>query len=394
MNFEEHIGKKLLQQCGIAIPASSIATNVADAAQQAATQIATSGGKCAIKAQVPSGKRGKAGGIAIVSDEAAAQAAAAKILGMEIGGYKVESLLVEEAVDIKSENYLAIMNDSSSKSPLVLFSRHGGMSIEESSEQYPDELLRFVMDIDKPLDVSTFTQVLKQQQISAEEASQIAAITEKLFKVYMENDAELLEINPLVQTQQSNYIALDCKFTMDDSAIPRQEELTPLGSGEKQSPLEKRGKELGIRYIELDGDVGVLANGAGLTMATMDAIAYHGGKAANFLEIGGEAYRLGEEALELVLDNPKVTSLLVNFCGAFARTDVMVEGIITAWKKLNPQIPVFFSIHGTGDKEAVAMVQKELNINPYPAMNDAVAAAVKAAKATIEGTNKPQNNQE
>ena len=149
---------------------------------------------------------------------------------------------------------------------------------------------------------------------------------------------------------------------------------------DKLTALEARAKEHGLKYIELDGEVGVLANGAGLTMTTMDAIRHYGGAPANFLEIGGDAYTKGKPALEVVLANPKVKSLLVNFCGAFARTDVMVEGLLEAWQELKPELPVFFSIHGTGEDEAIALVREKLGIEPFDLMDHAVEAAVEAAK--------------
>jgi succinyl-CoA synthetase beta subunit len=157
-----------------------------------------------------------------------------------------------------------------------------------------------------------------------------------------------------------------------------------LGSPEKLTALEARAKELGLKFIELDGDVGVLANGAGLTMTSMDAVRHYGGKPANFLEIGGESYTKAKPALELVLANPRVKALLVNFCGAFARTDVMAEGVVNAWQELKPDIPIVFTIHGTGEEEAIAMVKERLGIEPYDLMDDAVRAAVAAAKGASQ----------
>ena len=162
--------------------------------------------------------------------------------------------------------------------------------------------------------------------------------------------------------------------------IKRQRELSTKGTPEKLTELETQGEALGLRFIEFSGNVGVLANGAGLTMTTMDAIRHYGGEPANFLEIGGEAYTLGQAALELVLSHPNIKALLVNFCGAFARTDVMTEGIIEAWQTLKPKVPVFFTIHGTGETEAIAMVRERLQLEPYDLMDDAVKAAVKAAQ--------------
>ncbi|MDX1489590.1 MAG: hypothetical protein R3268_15385, partial [Acidiferrobacterales bacterium] len=160
----------------------------------------------------------------------------------------------------------------------------------------------------------------------------------------------------------------------------RQQALAERGVPERLTEAERRGRELNLRYIELDGNVGVLANGAGLTMTTMDAVSHYGGQPANFLEIGGEAYTLAKPALELVLGNPKVKSLVINFCGAFARTDVMMDGVIAAWQVLKPKIPVFFSVHGTGEDEAVQMLRERLGMEPFDLMDDAVKAAVEAAR--------------
>ena len=202
----------------------------------------------------------------------------------------------------------------------------------------------------------------------------------KLYDAYAANDAELMEINPLAVLEAGGLIALDCKFTMDDSALPRHEELAKTGTPDKLTGLEAKGKELDLKYIELEGDVGVIANGAGLTMTTMDVVRHHGGVPGNFLEIGGESYTKGTEALSLVLDNPKIKSLVINFCGAFARTDVMTEGILNAWDELKPTLPTFWSVHGTGDVEAVAMLKERLGVDPLPDMSAACKAAVDAAK--------------
>ena len=174
-------------------------------------------------------------------------------------------------------------------------------------------------------------------------------------------------------------VALDCKLTLDDAASFRQGDLWEAAAKETMTDLEHLGAGHGLKFIELDGDVGVLANGAGLTMTTMDVICHCGGRPANFLEIGGEAYTNAEVALGLVLANPGVKSLVVNFCGAFARTDVMADGVVRAWETLKPTVPVFFSIHGTGENEAVRLVRERLGVEPFDLMEDAVKAAVEAA---------------
>jgi succinyl-CoA synthetase beta subunit len=193
-------------------------------------------------------------------------------------------------------------------------------------------------------------------------------------------DGELLEINPLALLEDGRAVALDCKLTLDDAAAYRQPALAAAAAPEKMTDLESQGAAARLKLIQLDGNVGVLANGAGLTMTTMDVIRHLGGRPANFLEIGGEAYTKAEIALGLVLSNPGVKSLVVNFCGAFARTDVMADGVVKAWQRLQPAVPVFFSIHGTGEDEARKLVREGLGIEPYDLMEDAVRAAVEAAR--------------
>jgi succinyl-CoA synthetase beta subunit len=209
---------------------------------------------------------------------------------------------------------------------------------------------------------------------------QIADVLARLYGAYRKSDAELLEINPLVVLKDGRVVALDCKYVLDDAAAYRQEELAKLGSPGVMTELERRAAEQGLKFIQLDGNVGLLANGAGLTMTTMDVIRHFGGRPANFLEIGGEAYTKAEAALDLVLSNPGVKSLIINFCGAFARTDVMADGVVKAWQKLKPSVPVFFSIHGTGETEAIQLVRERLGIEPFDLMEDAVRAAVRAAQ--------------
>jgi len=374
MNFEEYAAKPLLADAGIPVPRGVVAATP-DEAARAAEQI----GACVIKAQVPTGKRGKAGGIKLATTPDEARSAAKAILGMTIGAHTVHRLLVEEAADIAAESYAAVMNDPASKGPLLLYAAEGGMEIEELTAERPDALLRVEIDIRKGLDDASLRQALAGRAPSGRE-EEVAGILEKLYGAYRANDAELLEINPLATTGDGRIVALDCKFVMDDSGVKRHEDLAARATPEKLTALEERGREHGLKYIELDGDVGVLANGAGLTMTTMDSVRHFGGSPANFLEIGGEAYRLGKEALGLVLDNPRVKSLVINFCGAFARTDVMTQGIVEAWEELKPDLPVFFSIHGTGDEEAIALLKARLGMEPYDHMDDAVKAAVEAAK--------------
>lgn len=373
MNFTEHAGKAALSAAGIPIPKGILARTPEEAAD-AARQV----GKCVVKAQVPAGKRGKAGGIRLASSPEEAAAHARQILGMTIGEHMVEAVLIDPQVDIAREMYAAILNDPESKSPLLLFSPDGGMDIEEIASAHPDALLQLPIDIIKGIDEEALAAAVRRFDPPA--AGAITDILVRLYDAYRATDAELIEINPLVQKRDGHFIALDCKLTIDDSGLPRQEALALTGSPDRATSLEARAKALHLKYIELDGEVGVLANGAGLTMTTMDAIRHFGGAPANFMEIGGDSYTKATPALEIVLANPKVKALLVNFCGAFARTDVMAEGVINAWLELKPKIPIVFTIHGTGEDEAIAMVRARLGIEPHDLMDDAVKAAVAAAK--------------
>jgi succinyl-CoA synthetase beta subunit len=370
MNFEEHAGKKILAEAGVPVPRGRLASS-----PEEAEAIASEIGAVVVKAQVPAGKRGKSGGVKLVDTPEQAFQAADEILGMMIGGYVVERLLIEEKAAIRREFYAAVLDDPGTKGPLVMFSTEGGMDIEEVAETNPSAIRRATPDIRKGFDHEAARAMLAGLDIPDATAGFLA----DLYRVWRDRDAELVEINPLAELADGRLVALDCKFVLDDSSAFRQEDIAGQAAPERMTGLEQKGKDLGLKYIELEGNVGVLANGAGLTMTTMDVIAHCGGRPANFLEIGGEAYTKATPALELVLANPGVKSLIINFCGAFARTDVMAEGVVKAWLELRPNLPAFFSIHGTNEDEAIRLVRDRLGIEPYDRMEDAVQAAVEAA---------------
>ena len=380
MNFEEHAAKPLLRAAGIETPRGRVARSGAEA-REAAAEL---GGHVVVKAQVPAGKRGKAGGIRAADDAATAGAAAEAILGMAIAGHRVEAVLVEEQAAIAAEYYAAVLNDPASKGPLAMFSPEGGMDIEEVAAAKPGRVRRAPVDIRRGLDLASARSMLAGFGPEIDEAA-VAEVLVALYRAYRDNDAELLEVNPLARLEDGRLVALDCKLSLDDSAVKRREALAGAGSPDPMTALEARAEALGLKYIELDGDIGVIANGAGLTMTTMDVITHQGGRPANFLEIGGEAYTKAKPALELLLANPRVKCLVINFCGAFARTDVMTGGVLDAWEALSPSLPVFFSVHGTGATEARAMLRERLGVTPYPTMDEAIAGAVAAAAARDAG---------
>lgn len=374
MNFEEHAAKPLLAAAGIAVPPSRL-VRTPEEAETAAREI----GACVVKAQVPTGKRGKAGGIRLASSPEEARDHAEAILALEIDGYPVEKLLIEAQVPIARELYAAVLNDAKTCGPVILFSPLGGMDVEEAAERDPNAMRRQTVDIRTGPDPDEVRPLFDELDLDDQSDALVDTLC-RLYDAYRSNDADLVEINPLVVTTNGDVIALDCKFTLDDSAVPRQSELAAKGTPDRQTEIEAEAAGAGLKYIELGGSVGVLANGAGLTMTTMDAITHYGGAPSNFLEIGGEAYTKSETALRILLKNPNIKSLLVNFCGAFARTDVMAGGVVEAWKKMQPDIPVFFTIHGTGEDEAIELVRSELGLEPYDLMDDAVKAAVEAAR--------------
>jgi len=375
MNFEEHAAKPLLARHGIAVPRGALATTPDEAAR-----VAAGIGAAVVKAQVPAGKRGKSGGIQLAATPDEARTRAKAILGIVIAGHKVERVLVEEQVPIARELYAAVLNDPSSKGPLVLFSTGGGMDIEEVAARAPESLRRQAVDIRRGFSRAESATLVRGLGLGAAEGK-VADALAQLYEAYTALDAELLEINPLIVARDGRVIALDCKFVMDDSGIVRHPDVAPAGTPEKLTGLEARAKAAGLKYIDLDGDVGVLANGAGLTMTTMDMVRHYGGRPANFLEIGGEAYTQARPALELLLSKPGIRSLVINFCGAFARTDVMTGGVIEAIEALKPRLPIFFSVHGTGDEEAIKLLKERLGVTPLPTMNDACKAAVAAGKS-------------
>ena len=355
MKLTEYQAKQLLAARGIPVPDGKLVTSPAEA-RSAADEL---GGRVAVKAQVRSGGRGKAGGVVVVDDAEAAEAAAASILGSTLNDETVIEVLVEAAADIAVEKYLSVMIDPSAGRPLLMQSDQGGVEIESMTE--------------------AITKTLIPAEGYAGDDGFVASVVD----AFTDLDALLVEINPLVVTGSGELIALDAKIELDDAAAFRQDH--PDDSVAEGTEREQEAAELGLRLIELGGDIAVLANGAGLTMATMDAIEYAGGAPANFLEIGGDAYTKATPALTLVLSQPGVKSLLVNFCGAFARCDVMTAGVIEALEAIKPDIPINFRISGTGQDEAEEMV-RNFGHEPHPSMESAVRAAVAAASPGAQGT--------
>lgn len=381
--LEYHAKTEVLVPAGIKVPEGAWCTD-----PLAAANAARSLGKCVVKAQVPAGKRGKTGGVVMADSPEEAWVAAEQILARTFAGHRPAAVLVEERLPLVSEFYCAVLFSPRERAPLVMFSTAGGMDVEEISAAQVQAIARHVVRDPDAFDAREALAMLHGIEFKARPMkddvdhlqTQLADLLMRLYRGWRQTDAELIEINPLAVLGDHSLVALDCKFILDDAAAFRQPALAARAVADPLTESEQRAAALGLKLIALDGTVGVLANGAGLTMTTMDMVRHFGGKPANFLEIGGDAYVKAEPALALVLANPNVRSLVVNFCGAFARTDVMARGVVEAWRRLKPSVPVFFSVHGTGEEEAVSLIQDELGAVPFDVMEDAVRAAVEAAR--------------
>jgi succinyl-CoA synthetase beta subunit len=380
MMVEERVGKQILASAGVRVPVSVVVATPDEAAEAAEAV----GLPAMVKAQVPAGGRGKAGGVVQVSTVEDARVGAQRLLGSTLVGFAVERVLVEPRVDHDAEYYVAVLDDPLERAAVLLCCAVGGVDIEETERIRPGSVHRLVADIDADLDPAALRGLAVRAGIPAGQVGAVADVLSALWACYRSTEAELVEVNPLVVDAAGTAWALDAKVALDDSALDRHLELQQLlGDGQAQSsgtPLEEDARARGLLLIELDGDVGIVANGAGLTMASLDVVTYYGGRPANFMEVGGDNYTRADAGMEVVLSNPNVRSVLVNFCGAFARTDVMAEGVVNALERHRGHVPVFFSIHGTGADEAVALVRQRLGVEPYPVMDDAVQAAVAAAK--------------
>jgi len=374
--IEEHDAKQLIASGGVPIPAGSVATSP-DQAHSIAREIGT---PVMVKAQVPSGKRGKGGGIVTCETVDDARLAAEQLLGSQLGEFAIDRVLVEACATIAQELYVSVTIDPAAGAPLLMLSTAGGMDIEEVHATTPEQVQMVPVNIRAGLGAGQAMDIAAATGLDLSLHAPLAGFLLTLYGLFRRYDAQLLEINPLAITTAGELIALDAKLIVDDNAVFRQPDVGPERF--TGTALELEAKQQDFLFVELDGDVGVLANGAGLTMSTMDAVTAHGGAPANFLEVGGMAYKRATPALALVLKNPNVKSLLVNLCGAYARTDVIAEGLIAGFKELKPEVSVSFCIHGTGEERAQQLVRDELDIEPHETMDDAVKEAIaKAAEA-------------
>ncbi len=376
MKLHEHQAKTVLARAGIPIPQGRVATTP-DEAASAAREI---GGRVAVKAQVHVGGRGKAGGIKLADDAETARTAARAILGMDIKGLKVEKVYVEQAAKVRSELYLGVTIDRDKRRPVVMLSTVGGMDIEEVAATQPERIARGWPDPRLGLLPFEARRLCFEAGVPKELVAEVAQVAERLYGVFSAADANLLEINPLFVQQDGSVIAGDAKLDVDDNALSRQNDLAKWKETRADEQLEEHARELGFSYVQLDGDIGIIGNGAGLVMSTLDAVRNAGGRAANFLDVGGGAKAaVVKAALEIVLSNARVKSVLINIFGGITRGDEVAQGIIEAIAEHPPRVPLVIRLSGT-EAEAGRKILAGAPLVSRATMDDAASEAVRLAK--------------
>jgi succinyl-CoA synthetase beta subunit len=353
MDLLEYQGKEVFARHGVAVPTGKHAATVDDAVA-AAEEI---GYPCVVKAQVKIGKRGKAGGIKIAKDSDEARGHSEAILGMDIRGFTVHDLWIEAASEIDAEYYASIILDRSSKKLLAMLSRMGGMDVEEMAERDPEALVKRHIEPDSALDLDTAREIARDAQIDDDVVDGVAEMLVKLAEVALEEDATLIEINPLIVTAAREVVALDAKVTIDGNALFRHEELEDIRDPSAEDPQEAMAKEKGLTYVKLDGNIGILGNGAGLCMSTLDVVAQAGGDPANFLDAGGGSKAEAiVDALEVITSDEKVTALLFNIFGGITRCDEIAKGIIEASQRIDIDLPLVVRLDGTNSEEGLGLL--------------------------------------
>jgi succinyl-CoA synthetase beta subunit len=374
----EYQGKQLFARHNVPVPSGRPATTVEEAVA-AADDI---GYPCVIKAQVQIGGRGKAGGIKIAKDGHEAKEHAEAILGMDIRGLTVHELWIEGASEIASEYYASVIFDRSAKAPLIMLSTKGGMDIEEVADTDPDAIAR--LHVDPLLGFQDFhgRRLAFEARVDADVVRPVGAMLTKLYEVFIEEEATLVEVNPMIVTPDRDVRALDAKVTLDDNALYRHPENAALRDISAEDPHERMAKERGLTYVKLDGNIGILANGAGLSMSTLDVVAGAGGKPSNFLDAGGGSKADAiTSAVEVILSDDAVKAVLFNIFGGITRCDEVAKGLIEAFAQIKPTVPFVVRLDGTNGEEGRAMLADANLPNVYTesTMDGAAAKVVELA---------------
>ena len=387
MDLLEYQGKQLFARHGVPVPHGRLAVSVEEA-MAAADDV---GYPCVIKAQVQIGGRGKAGGIKLAKDRDEVREHADAILGMNIRGLTVHELWVEQASEIDAEYYASVVFDRSAKAPLMMLSTKGGMDIEEVAAEDPDAIAR--LHVDPLLGFEEFQgrRLAFEAGIAPDVVRPVGEMLGKLYDVFVSEEATLVEVNPLIVTSGSSddgrtraVRALDAKVTLDENAMFRHSDNAQLRDVSGEDPQERMAKERGLTYVKLDGDIGILGNGAGLVMSTLDVVAEAGGAPANFLDAGGGSKADAiTSAVEVILSNSKVKAVLFNIFGGITRGDEVARGLIEAFHQINPQVPFVVRLDGTNDEEGRRLLaEADLpNVHVESTMDGAAAKVVELARA-------------
>jgi succinyl-CoA synthetase beta subunit len=379
MDLYEYQGKELFRRFGIPVSDGRVATSP----QEARTAAQELGGQVVVKAQVLTGGRGKAGGIKLADGPDEAEAHARDILGMDINGHVVRKLWIESASDIAREYYLSLTFDRGEKKALFMFTKEGGIDIEEVAAERPEALARLHVDPLEGFQPYQARRLIYGAGLEDEgEQRQIAKIAEQLYAAFVGTDAMLTEINPLIVTPDGQVKALDSKFTVDDNALYKHPDIAEMRDLEAYPPEERAAREKDVTYVKLDGDVGVLGNGAGLVMSTLDVVALAGGRPANFCDLGGGGDAQGVvDALEVITADPQVKSILFNIFGGITRCDEVARGILAALEQMTIDDPIVVRLDGTNADEGRRLLQEAAspNLHVEPTMLDAAKRAVELA---------------
>src|SRR4051794_17228387 len=379
MDLYEYQGKQLFKQFGVPVSDGRLASTPEEA-RRAAEEL---GGQVVVKAQVLTGGRGKAGGVKLADDPGDAEQKAKDIIGLDIRGHVVGKVWIETASDIAKEYYLSVTFDRGAKQPLFMFTTQGGVEIEDVAENNPDALIRLHID---PLE--GFQPWVARALVygagveDPSEQKQIVSIIEKLYRCFVECDAMLAEINPLIVTPDGEVKALDSKFTVDDSALYRHPGIAEFRDTSATDPLEALAREKSATYVKLDGSVGILGNGAGLSMSTVDVVVTAGGRPANFCDLGGGGNAQGVvDALEVITRDPQVKSIFFNIFGGITRCDEVARGILEALGRMSIETPIVVRLDGTNAEEGRQILADAApaNLHVEPTMLDAAKKAVELA---------------
>ena len=387
MNIHEYQAKEIFKRYNVPTPNGYVAFSVEEAVENAKK---LGGSIWVVKAQIHAGGRGLGGGVKLARSLDEVKTLTNEILGMTLvthqtgpAGKLVQKVYIEEGADIADELYLGIVLDRAREMPVIMASREGGMEIEKVAAATPEKIIKVAVDPFIGFQAFHGRELAYGLGLAQEEISSFIKFAAALYKVYMENDAEMIEINPLVKTKSGSFIALDGKMGFDDNSLFRHPDIEAMRDESEENPIEREASGYGLSYVKLNGNVGCMVNGAGLAMGTMDTINYVGGTPANFLDVGGSANaQTVAKGFEIILKDPNVKSIFVNIFGGIVRCDRIANGILEATKLINVHVPVIVRLDGTNAKEAAEILKNAniKNIITASDLNDGAVKAVAAAK--------------